>query len=95
LIEGHDVDTFTRAEDRPVPSDEVRFPYHQSQAVSGFIPPPAAFDTGSTIDSASDLQNIVERIAAGVFASLRKCHSLEEELHDSHRDLIAFVGGFI
>jgi hypothetical protein len=94
LIEGHDVDTFTRAEDPLVPADEVRLPHHRSQAFSGFIPPPATFDSGSTIDHTSDLQNIVERIVAGLFASLRKCHSLEEELHDSHRDLIAFVGGF-
>jgi hypothetical protein len=93
LIEGHDVDTFTRAEDLPVPSDEVRLPYHRSQASSGFIPPPASFDPGSTINDTFDLQNNVERIIAGLFASLRKCHSLEEELHDSHRDLIAFVWG--
>jgi hypothetical protein len=94
LIEGHDVDTVTRAEDPFVPADEVRLPHHRSQAFSGSIPPPAAFDPGSTIDNTSDLQNIVERIVAGLFASLRKCHSLEEKLHDSHRDLIAFVGGF-
>jgi hypothetical protein len=59
------------------------------------MPPPAAFDPGSTIDDTSDLQNIVERIVTGLFASLRKCHSLEEELHDSHRDLIAFVRGLL
>jgi hypothetical protein len=95
LIEGHDVDTFLRVEDPLVPADEVRLPHHRSQAFSGLIPPPAAFDPGNTIDDTSDLQNIVERIVARLFASLRKCYSLEEEVHDTHRDLIAFVGGLL